>query len=80
MKTIKVYTTSTCPNCDKVKDFLKENDLDFETIDAVEIFKDEKKTEEFLKMTDGVRGVPITTVDDKVIIGYDEKAIEELIK
>ena len=75
MPKIKVYSTPTCPYCNSLKDFLKENKIKFENID---VSKDEKAVREIVKKS-GQIGVPVTIIDGKVIVGFDKSALEKAI-
>ena len=74
-KTVVVYSTARCGYCRKVKQFLGEKRIPFEEYD---IEKSDKGKEDFEKMK-GI-GVPIVVVGDKVLQGYDEKALSSLLK
>ena len=70
-----VYSTPTCPYCNALKDFLKENKIKFENID---VSKNQKAAREIVKKS-GQTGVPVTIIDGKVIVGFDERALEREI-
>ena len=74
-KQIKVYSTSTCPYCHKAKDFLKENNIQFEDID-VGIAPEAGK-----EMMDksGQMGVPVIDIDGEIIVGFDKSAIQKAL-
>ncbi|MFA5793912.1 MAG: glutaredoxin domain-containing protein [Candidatus Brocadiia bacterium] len=76
MKTVKVYSTPTCPWCVKVKDFLSRRNILFEDID---VSKDPDNAKELLEVS-GQYGVPVITMDDQIVIGFDPIRIEELLK
>jgi alkyl hydroperoxide reductase subunit F len=60
----------------RVKDFLKNKNVPFEDID---VSNDSAKAQEMFK-TSGQYGVPVITVDDKIIIGFDPAKLNELLK
>ena len=72
---VKVYSTPTCPYCNALKDFLKENKIKFENID---VSKNQKAAREIVKKS-GQTGVPVTIINGKVIVGFDERALEREI-
>lgn len=76
MKTVKVYSTPTCPWCVRVKDFLESKNVIFEDID---VSKDAAKAQEMFQKS-GQYGVPVIIVDDKVVIGFDPVHLNELLK
>lgn len=73
MAEVKVYSTPTCPWCHKVKDFLKENKVEFEDKNVAE---DDAARAEMIEKT-GQMGVPVIIIDKEAIIGFDEAAIKK---
>ncbi|MAE42891.1 NrdH-redoxin [Candidatus Woesearchaeota archaeon] len=72
---VKVYSTKTCPWCIKVKEFLKEKNVEFENIDVGE---DQKAANEMVEKS-GQMGVPVTEINGQVIVGFDKEAIEKAL-
>lgn len=70
-KTVKVYSTSTCPYCAMVKNFLKEKNIAFEEIN---VGLDRVKAKEMIEKS-GQMGVPVIDIEGKVIIGFDKEEI-----
>lgn len=66
-KSVKVYSTPTCPWCIRTKQFLKDNNIVFEDID---VGKDEKAAEEMVAKS-GQMGVPVLDIEGVIIVGYD---------
>ncbi len=75
-KTIKIYSTPTCPYCKMAKSFLTERGLEY---DDVDVSADRKAAEEMVDKT-GQMGVPVLDIDGTVIIGFDKDAIEAALK
>lgn len=73
---VRIYSTSTCPWCDKAKDYLKKLGVAFE---AVDVSKDRAMAEEMIRKT-GQRGVPVLDIGGKVIVGFDQPAIDAALK
>jgi glutaredoxin 3 len=73
---VKVYTTPACPYCYTLKEFLKENKVDFEEVDVAQ---DEKGREEMIKKS-GQMGAPILDINGQIVIGFDKAKILELLK
>lgn len=76
MSKVIVYSTSTCPWCDKAKEFLKQNNIEFEERNAQ--LNPEYATE--LQEKSGGVGVPVLDIDGTIIIGFNEKKIREVLK
>ncbi|VVC02540.1 Glutaredoxin [Candidatus Bilamarchaeum dharawalense] len=71
-----VYSTNNCPWCVKLKDFLKQNKIDYEERNASN--NPEFAKEIFAKS--GGYGVPVTDIDGTIIIGFNVKKIKEALK
>ncbi len=75
MANVKVYSTNTCPWCVRVKEFLKEHNVEFDDLNVQE---DQNAFKEMVEKT-GQRGVPVVDIDGKIIIGFNEEAIRKLL-
>ena len=76
MADVKVYTTSTCPWCVKVKDFLKEHKIKYKEINVAE---DYEAGMQMVEKT-GQQGVPVTEIDDQFVIGFNVPELKKLLK
>ena len=72
MAKIKVYSTPVCVWCKKLKDFLEEKNIEFEEHD---VSKDREARKEMIEKS-GQMGVPVIDINGKVIVGFDQPAIE----
>lgn len=72
---IKIYSTPTCPYCAQAKNYFEEKNLDYTEID---VLSDPKAAQEMQKIS-GQLGVPVITLDDHVIIGFDKEKIEQIL-
>ena len=72
-KNVKVYSTTTCPWCIRVKQFLKDNNIIFEDYD---VGVDRSRADEMVKIS-GQMGVPVLDIDGEVIIGFDKEMIKK---
>jgi glutaredoxin-like YruB-family protein len=75
MKTVKVYSTPSCPWCVRAKEYLKGKNIPFEDIDVA---ADAAKAKEMVKVS-GQMGVPVITVDNEVVIGFDQNKLNQLL-
>ncbi len=75
MKKVSIYSTPACQYCHLAKDFFKQNGVDFEEFD---VMVDEVKRAEMIEKS-GQMGVPVITIDEEVIIGFDEAKLKELL-
>jgi len=72
---VKVYTTSFCPYCVTVKEFLKSIDVKFEEID---VSQHEAAQKEMIEKS-GQMGVPVVEIDGKIVVGFDREKIAQLL-
>ena len=74
-KTVRVYSTATCPWCIRVKEFLKENAVNFTNFD---VSTDQAARDEMMKKT-GQMGVPVIDIDGQIIVGFDKEKIKSAL-
>lgn len=63
---IKVYTTKTCPYCHALMDWLEDQGIEYEEVDASE-------------MSD-IKNVPVTEINEQRIVGFNRPAIKKALK
>ena len=73
MKNVKVYSTPTCPYCIRVKQFLKENAVNFEDID---VSVNHDAAQDMIKKS-GQMGVPVIDIEGEMIVGFDKDKIKK---
>lgn len=73
---VKVYSTNTCPWCDKAKEYLKSLNIDFE---SVNVSGDKQAAMELVKKTRQM-GVPVIQIGEEYIVGYNQDAISSALK
>ncbi len=74
-KEVKIYTTPYCSFCKLTKEFLKEKKVKYKEIDVSE---DEKAAREMVEIS-GQMGVPVTVINKKIIVGFDEEELEKAL-
>jgi len=74
-KSVKVYSTPTCPFCIRVKQYLNENNVPFENFD---VSVDQAKAEEMIKKS-GQMGVPVLDIEGEIIVGFDRERINKAL-
>lgn len=75
MTNVIVYSTTMCPWCHMVKDFLKEHKIKFKDID---VSSDRKAAMEMIEKS-GQTGVPVIDVDGTIVIGFNEPVLRDLL-
>lgn len=78
---ITVFSTSTCPYCQMLKDHLKEKNIVY-TDKFVD--QDIKAKEEMLTVSDGYMGVPFTLIrkesgEEVKVVGFDKNLIDKAL-
>ncbi|MFZ6846153.1 glutaredoxin family protein [Undibacterium sp. RuTC16W] len=70
-----LYGTSTCPHCQSARTFLKQAGIAFN-----DVLIDESKEAalSFKQLHEG--GVPVLVSQNKMVVGFDENAYDEIIK
>jgi glutaredoxin len=71
-----IYGTKQCHFCQKVKDYFKEKNLQYEYID---IGVDFEKAKEMMKLTNAY-SVPTILINGKVCIGWNQSRLNELLE
>ena len=72
---VTIYTTPTCHFCHAAKEFFGANKVAFTEFNVA---SDLPKRQEMMQKS-GHMCVPVITVDEKVIVGYDEEKLRELL-
>lgn len=75
MKEVSIYSTPTCHYCNMAKDFFKENNISYTEYD---VSVDMDKRNEVVKKS-GQMGVPVITIGNDLIVGFNEGRIRELL-
>lgn len=75
MKNVIVYGTVSCVYCRLVKEFFRDNNIEYIEKD---VYQDEDAKNEMVKMT-GQTGVPVIKIGEDAVIGFDKKKIKELL-
>ena len=70
-----VYVTSTCPWCHRLQDYLTRRGIHYEVVD---VGTGPDKIEEVRRIS-GQMGVPVTVLEDHIIIGFDRDGIDEAL-
>jgi glutaredoxin-like YruB-family protein len=76
MDTIKLYSTPSCAYCRTLKMYLTKHNFNFEDID---VSKDEKALDEMTERS-GQMTVPVLDINGTIILGFDKKKINDLLK
>jgi len=75
MKKVAIYSTPTCHFCSLAKDYFTENNIQF---DAFDVASDLARRKEMVEKS-GQLGVPVITIGDEVIVGFDKPRIDQAL-
>ncbi|MFH1683746.1 MAG: glutaredoxin domain-containing protein [Candidatus Margulisiibacteriota bacterium] len=75
MAKVKIYSTPTCPYCKMAKQFLAENNIEFEDVD---VSSSQTAAQEMISKS-GQMGVPVFDVEGQVVVGFDKVKIKKLL-
>lgn len=75
-QTATVYTTSTCPYCSMMTNYLTEQNIPFKEVNV----QTDLAAGQRLVETTGQMGVPQTELNGKWILGFDTNGIQEALK
>lgn len=74
-KSVIVFTTPTCTWCRRLKQYLKLNNIRYKEID---VSRDSAAMND-MERKSGQRGVPQTWIDNRPIVGFDERRLKKLL-
>lgn len=74
-KKVIIYSTPWCVYCKMAKKFFEANKIAYEERDVAE---DAKSRDEMIQKT-GQMGVPVIDVGGKIVIGFDQPRLKELL-
>ncbi|HFX18251.1 MAG TPA: thioredoxin family protein [Flavobacteriales bacterium] len=74
-KRVVVYSTPTCPYCNKLKDYLNKHGIKYTDINVA---TNQQAAMEMVRKS-GQRGVPQTDINGQMIIGFDVPRISRLL-
>jgi glutaredoxin-like YruB-family protein len=75
-KSVTVYTTPSCPWCTTLKNYLRKNGVRFTDID---VSRDQQAAQDMVRRS-GQQGVPQTDINGQMIIGFDQKKLNQLLE
>ncbi len=70
-----VFTTPTCPWCQRAKGYLQGRGVPFKEID---VSRDQRAANDLVRRT-GRIGVPVIEIDGRPVVGFDQPQIDRLL-
>ena len=74
-KEVVIYTTPTWPWCHRAKEYLSRKGISYVEHDVAQ---DRDKAKEMIQKS-GQMAVPVITVDDEVVVGFDQSQLDSLL-
>ncbi len=72
---VTVYTSPACPACNRVKTYLKNNNIPFRSID---ISRDERAARDIARRS-GQQAVPQIDINGRIVVGFDQNKLNALL-
>ena len=72
---VSIYTTPTCHFCHAAKEFFTANSVQYTEYNVA---SDLEKRKEMIEKS-GQMGVPVITVGNDLVVGFDERRLRELL-
>lgn len=76
MHKVTIYSTPSCVYCKMAKEFFAKNNVAYEEHNVA---ADVKAREEMVQKSQQL-GVPVIEVDDNIIIGFDQRTLEQVLE
>jgi glutaredoxin-like YruB-family protein len=73
---ITIYSTPTCGFCHMLKSYLKSQDITYTEKDITV----DREAYDIVEKTTGQLAVPVMTLGDEFVIGFDKPRIDQLLK
>ena len=70
-----VFTTPTCPWCNRAKSYLRSRGVAFKEVD---VSRDARTANDLVRRT-GQMGVPVIEIDGRAIVGFDQRQVDRLL-
>ncbi len=74
-KKVVIYSTPTCPYCKRAKDYLSRKGIPF--VDR-NVAVDRDAAKEMIQKS-GQMGVPVITIDNEIIVGFNQALLDKLL-
>lgn len=76
MSKVTIYSTPTCGFCKMTKQYLNSRNIPYEDIDVT---KNHEAGHEMIHKS-GQTGVPVIDIDGQIVVGFDQRRLEQLLK
>ncbi len=74
-KRVIVFSTPTCPHCNRAKHYLRSRGVRFRDVD---VSRDRAAARDMVRRS-GQQGVPVLDIGGKIVVGFDRAKIDQLL-
>jgi len=74
-KKVVIYSAPTCPYCIRAKQFLKDNNIEFEDRD---VSANSNNVKELIEKS-GQMGVSVLDIEGEIIVGFDKDRMSQIL-
>ena len=74
-KKVTIYSTPACPWCKRAKEYLSQKSIAYQEYNVA---ADKDKAKEMINKS-GQMSVPVITIDDEVVIGFNQSQLDDLL-
>ena len=74
-KKVVIYTTPTWPYCHRAKEYLSHKGISYTEHNVA---RDREKAKEMMQKSKQM-GVPVITIDDEVVVGFNQAVLDKLL-
>ncbi|HHF99032.1 MAG TPA: NrdH-redoxin [Candidatus Aerophobetes bacterium] len=74
-KKVVLFSTSSCPWCSRVKNYLRQNKV---RVKEIRVDRDPEAAKDLVKMT-GQMSVPVLLIGRAKVVGFDKEKIDRLL-
>lgn len=75
MAQVTIYTTPTCVYCKMTKEFFNTHNVAYTERDVTK----DAEARDLMIQKSGQMGVPVIDIDGKIVIGFDQERLKELL-
>ena len=74
-KTVVIYTVPGCPHCHRAKEYLSQKGISYVEHNVIQ---NRDKAREMIEKSKQ-KGVPVITINDEVVVGFNQSKLDSLL-
>jgi len=75
-KRVIIFTTPSCPHCNRAKQYLRQRGIHFRDVD---VSRDAAAARDMVRRS-GQHGVPVLDIGGRIVVGFDRPKIDQLLE